>query len=196
MHYINKDKEWLLSHLKNQELVEKIKKISLIISDIDGCLTDGKVYYSAQDGIQKNFSIQDGFLMAKCNKEHMPHIALLSGRSDKAAEKRAKVLGIPDDLYYQGIDKNKSSAVIEIQKKVSANKEQTLFFGDDILDLETKSCIGLLASPSNGMFYVHENADIVTPRSGGNGAFRLILDLILYVQNKHISQEILKKSLG
>ncbi len=105
------DKEWFVKSLANKDLVERLKKIELLISDIDGCLTDGKVYYSADDDIQKNFSIQDGYMMAKCNRPDMPHLALISGRSDKAATKRAKVLEIPDDLYYQGICHNKSENV-------------------------------------------------------------------------------------
>ena len=109
MLFINKDKEWLKACLQNQELVKKLKKIKLIISDIDGCLTDGKVYYSGDEEIQKCFSIQDGYLMAKCNKEGMPHLALISGRSDKAAKKRAKILGIPDELYYQGVDAKRAT---------------------------------------------------------------------------------------
>jgi 3-deoxy-D-manno-octulosonate 8-phosphate phosphatase (KDO 8-P phosphatase) len=194
--YLEQEKSWFKENLKNKELVEKLKKIELIISDIDGCLTDGKVYYSANDHIQKCFSIQDGFLMGKCNKKNMPHIALISGRSDKAAAKRAKILGIPDELYYQGVDKNKSGAVKEIQEKLSLTKEQTIFFGDDILDLETKPVVGLLASPKNSFFYIHENSDIVVPKCGGNGALRLLLDLILYVQNKHIVQDFIKKSIS
>ena len=195
MSLLEQEKNWFKQNLANTELVEKLKKIELIISDIDGCLTDGKVYYSANEHIQKCFSIQDGFLMSKCNKENMPHIALISGRSDQAAARRAKILGIPDELYYQGVDKNKSYAVKEIQEKLSVTKEQTLFFGDDILDLETKPVIELLASPKNSYFYIHEHSDIVVPQVGGNGAFRMLLDLILYVQNRHIVQDFIEKSL-
>jgi len=191
----SKEKEWFIASLANQKLVEKLKKIILIISDIDGSLTDGTVYYSDQDGIQKNFSIQDGFMMGKCNKKDMPHVALISGRSDKAAAKRAKILGIPDNLYYQGVDQNKSKSIEEIQNTLSVTREQTLLFGDDLLDLETKDSIALFASPTNGLFYIAANADIVVPRPGGHGAFRLLLDLILYLQNKHIAQSIIEETI-
>ena len=189
------DKAWFIKILENKDLVEKLKKITLIISDIDGSLTDGKGYYSTEDGIEKNFSIQDGFLMAKCNKENTPHLALISGRSDKAAEKRAHVLGIPNDLYFQGIDQNKSVTVIDIQQKLGVTKEETLFFGDDILDIETKDVVGIFASPANALFYVHDNSEIITPRVSGDGAFRMILDILFYVQEKHVSQNLISKSL-
>jgi len=193
---VNHDKEWFITCLKDEALVEKLKKISLIISDIDGCLTDGKAFYSDSKEIVKNFSIQDGYLMAKCNKDGLPALALISGRSDTAARKRAQVLGIPDHLYYEGVDKNKCVAVEEVQAKVGVKKEETLFFGDDLLDLATKPCVSLLVSPSNALFYIHSNSDIVVPRAGGNGALRLVLDLILYVQKKHIAQECLEKALS
>lgn len=191
----SQDKEWFIKSLDNKNLIEKLKKIELIISDIDGCLTDGKVYYSGDDDIEKNFSIQDGYMMAKCNAPDMPHLALISGRSDKAATKRATILRIPDDLYHQGICRNKSENVKLVQEKLSVTKEQTIFFGDDILDIETKELVGLFSSPANGMFYIHDNSDIVVPRVGGDGALRLLLDLILYVQERHPSQELLAKSL-
>lgn len=195
MHFVNHDKEWFVAALKDESLVEKIKKISLIISDIDGSLTDGKVFYSDSKEITKNFSIQDGFLMAKCNKPGMPHLALISGRADKAAYQRAKVLGIPDNLYYQGVDSNKSQAVTTLQVELGVSKEETLFFGDDLLDLETKECVGLFTSPSNGLFYIHAHSDIIVPRSSANGSFRLLLDLILYVQKRHIAEKYITEAL-
>jgi len=188
-------KEWFQSCLNNKNLVEKLRKINLIISDIDGCLTDGKVYYSADDEIQKNFSIQDGYLMAKCNKQDMPHLAFVTGRSDKAAEKRAAILGIPKELYFHGKCSAKSESVVAIQEKLNQKKESTLFFGDDLLDLDIREEVGIFASPINGLFYIKDNADIVVPKEGGNGAFRLLLDLVLYVQKKHIAQPVLEKSL-
>lgn len=190
------DKAWFSKILENKKLVEQLQKVELIISDIDGCLTDGKGYYSANDDIQKNFSIQDGYMMTKYNKPDMPHLALVTGRSDKAATKRANALGIPDNLYIKGVCKNKSESVLAIQEKLSVSKEATLFFGDDLLDITIRPLVQLFASPANALFYVHDNSDIVTPRVGGDGAFRLILDLVLYVQKKHIAQELLEKSLN
>jgi len=193
--YSNNDKKWFVENLKNKELVEKLKKISLVISDIDGCLTDGKAYYSSDTEIQKCFSIQDGYAMTKLNKTGMPYLGLISGRSDAAATKRAKKLGIPDDLYFQGVNRNKSETVRKIQEKLKITKENTLFFGDDFLDLETRDSVSIFASPSNGLFYVHSNSEIITPRAGGDGAFRLILDLLLYVQEKHFAQDFIENSI-
>ena len=192
----NSDKKWFLSQLSNKSLLNKLSKIKLIITDVDGCLTNGKGYYSDHKEIQKNFSIQDGYLITKCNKPGMPHIAWVTGRSDAAATNRAKTLSIPDELYYQGVNKDKSTIVREILQKLSVTKEETLFFGDDVLDLQVRDEVEILAAPSSALFYVKDHADIVSPRIGGDGAFRLILDLTLYVQKLHIAQDFIERSLN
>jgi YrbI family 3-deoxy-D-manno-octulosonate 8-phosphate phosphatase len=188
-------RDWFRSILENKSLAEKLKKIKLIITDVDGCLTNGTAAYSDNHEIQKSFCIQDGFMIAKCNKPNMPHIAFVTGRSDAAATRRAKVLGIPDNLYYKGVSKNKAATVEKIQTQLKITKEETLFFGDDILDLQAKDAVGIFASPSNSLFYVKSESDIISPREGGNGALRAILDLILYLQEKHLAQDSIRKAL-
>lgn len=195
MDFINRDKEWFLSCLHNTTLIKQLKKISLIITDVDGCLTNGTAQYSGDDEIAKSFSIQDGFMMTKCNKPGMPHLAFITGRTDAAATKRAKKLGVPDELYYQGVCTDKSHAVAELQTKRGVTKEETLFFGDDVLDLQVQSNVGLFASPTNALFYVQSYSNIIVPRRGGNGALRLLLDLLLYVQQKHLAQAFIEKAL-
>jgi 3-deoxy-D-manno-octulosonate 8-phosphate phosphatase (KDO 8-P phosphatase) len=134
-------------------------------------------------------------MIAKCNKPNMPHIAFVTGRSDAAATRRAKVLRVPDKLYYKGIDKNKAATVQKIQTDLKVSQEETLFFGDDILDLQAKNAAGIFACPANGLFYIKAAADIISPKPGGNGALRAILDLVLYIQEKHLAQEAIKKAL-
>ena len=193
---INKDKEWFVACLKNKPLVESLKKIKLVISDIDGCLTDGKVFYHGNDHeIQKGFSIQDGYMINQCCKKNLLKIAFVTGRVDQAARRRAEVLGIPKNLYHEGIDENKCAVVEKVINDLGITKEETIFFGDDFIDLQTKNSIAMLISPTNAMFYVHSNSEIIVPRHGGNGAIRLLLDLILYIQNKHFAQEFITKAI-
>jgi len=193
---INKDKEWFVACLKNEPLVESLKKIKLVISDIDGCLTDGKVFYDGESHeIQKSFSVQDGYIINQCCKKNLLKIALVTGRKDQAAKKRAEVLSVPKDLYHEGIDSNKSDIVEKTIGNLGITKEESIFFGDDFLDLQTINSVSMLVSPTNAMFYVHSNSEIVVPRHGGNGALRLLLDLILYIQNKHFAQEFIEESI-
>ena len=192
---MNNEKQWFKECLQNTKLIESLKKIKLIITDVDGCLTDGSVSYSSYTEITKSFSVQDGFVMSKCNKPNMPHLAIITGRTDIAMTKRAQKLGIPQELYHQGEDQDKSHAVTAIQKHLHVTSEETLYFGDDYLDLAVNHTANIFSCPMNALFYVQRKAEITVPRRGGDGAFRLLLDLLLYVQNKHFAKQFIKDAL-
>ncbi|MBD3231671.1 hypothetical protein GF322_03335 [Candidatus Dependentiae bacterium] len=189
------DKNWFLQCLKNNDLIKKIKNIKLIICDIDGALTDAQIYLSP-DFLCKAFSVQDGFIIDRSLKKNILDFAFLSGRNDEVTKIRAKQLGIPEDMCYIGFCVSKIEKVKEIQKKKKLSSIETLHFGDDFLDFEVKSNINLFVCPSNTPFYLQEKADLIVPRSGGNSPLRLLLDLILYVQEKHpFGQNMIAESL-
>lgn len=198
------DKQWFLGILKKEALVNKIKNIKIIITDIDGSLTNGNLMladsqYSKDtlysSFIGKSFSTQDGFIIDKIIKHNLLLIAFLTGRTDEATKIRAKMLGIPKDLCFTGISQKKIDKVISIQKNKDISKEETLYFGDDFLDYETTNATAIMASPQNAPFYLQDKADIIIPRDGGNNSFRLLLDLVLYIQNKHFAQSFITNSL-
>ena len=197
------DKTWFKECLNNKELISKIEKIKLVITDIDGCLTDGNVLLSEGSNIctmfykylAKAFSTQDGFATNKIVKNNLIQIAFLSGRKDKVTIERAKVLGLPKDMCFTGVCGEKINIVKKIQENKNVSIEETLYFGDDFLDFETKPRIGLFACPQNAPFYFQDAADITVPKIGGQHAFRLLLDLVLYVQKKHFAQEFIENSL-
>ncbi|MCK4650850.1 hypothetical protein KAT08_01620 [Candidatus Babeliales bacterium] len=203
MYQAQKQKEWFKDCLNNKDLVEKIKKIKLIISDVDGALTNGLLYITETTNDQENykelrtkgFSTQDGFATGQITKNKLLLVALLSGRPDQTTKIRAKMLGIPEDLCYIGICKNKPEKVKIMQEKNNISAQETIHFGDDFLDIEIKPHVGLLACPLNTPFYFHNQADILIPLTGENNAFRLLLDLILYIQNKHFAQKIIEDAL-
>ena len=189
------EKNWFKNCLENKDLLEKIKKIKLIITDVDGALTDGQVLIQ-QDYISKSFSVQDGFIIDRTLKNNLLNIAFLSGRKDEVTKKRAHMLGVPDDMCFIGFCGSKVEKLNEILKTKNLTKEQTLYFGDDFLDIELKPHVSLLACPTNTPFYFQQEADILVPRDGGNHTFRLLLDLILYVQKKHpFAQKFIEKAL-
>lgn len=198
------DKKWFSEILKNQTLVNKIKNIKIIITDIDGCLTNGSLtladsrYPKDTDysrHIAKSFCVQDGFGIDKAIKNNLLSVAFLTGRTDEATKIRAKMIGIPEDLCFTGVSQKKIEKVISIQTNKNISKEETLYFGDDFLDYETTNATGIMASPQNSPFYFQDKADILVPRNGGNGSFRLLLDLVLYIQNKHFAQSFITNSL-
>ena len=198
------DKHWFLEILENQTLVNKIKNIKIIITDIDGCLTDGSLmladsrYPKDNDysrHIAKSFCVQDGFGVDRTIKNNLLTVAFLTGRTDEATKIRAKMLGIPKDLCFTGVSQQKIEKVISIQTNKKISKEETLYFGDDFLDYETINATGIMVSPQNSPFYFQDKADMIVPRNGGNGAFRLLLDLVLYIQKKHFAQSFIENSL-
>ena len=204
MDQCQKDKNWFAQCLSNKDLVKQLKNIKLVLTDIDGCLTNASIAIAEEidangnnstDNIGKSFSSQDGFITSKITKNNLLSIAFLTGRVDKATQLRAKMVSIPDDMCYIGICNGKKDAVLDVLKKTNINKEEALFFGDDFLDFEIKSYVGFFACPQNTPFYFQECADLIMPKEGGNHAFRLLLDLILYIQGKHFAQDFIKQSL-
>ncbi len=196
INYVEKDKIWFLECLKNNNLVEKIKKIKLIITDIDGCLTDGQILlHENENEKSKAFSVRDGFATAHALK-HIS-IAFLSGRKDIATQTRAQMLGIQDGMCFMGGDAgiDKSKKLILLQEKNGTSKEETLMFGDDFLDISTKQHVGLLVCPQDTPFYFHNIADLIIPKIGGQHTFRLLLDLVLYVKKIHFAQDYISQSL-
>ncbi len=204
MNNANTDKKWFLETLNNKNLVEKLKNIKIIITDIDGCLTNSNLMIAdtryPNDGdyskfIGKSFCVQDGFAITHCTKNNILPIAFLTGRTDEATKIRAKMLKISEELCFTGIDQKKIEKIQAIQELKNIKKEETLYFGDDFLDFEALDAIGTMACPDNSLFYFQDKADLIVPRNGGNGAFRLLLDLVLYLQNKHFAQDFIKKAL-
>ncbi len=161
-------------------LLPKLKKIKLLVSDVDGVLTDGGAYYS-DEGIElKKFSIRDGMgivLMQKAGYK----VAIVTTEKTKIVERRAERLKVTD--LYQGVI-NKVVAVEELLKKYSLTWEETAFIGDDINDLPVLKKAGFAAAPANATAINKKFADYVTVAEGGHGAVREVCDLFLSLRWK------------
>jgi YrbI family 3-deoxy-D-manno-octulosonate 8-phosphate phosphatase len=190
---MNSDVVWFNSVLKDEVLCAKLISIKLVVLDIDGCLTDAQIYLPQHSEEIKGFSVQDGLGITMANKNNLS-IAFLSGRSSETIHKRAQSLGIPDALCVLGTDE-KIPATQAMQARLGVSAHETLFMGDDVLDLKTRDVVGLFVCPANGIFYVKDQADLVIAKPGGQGAVRLFLDLLFYVQGKHPYQKLIDQSL-
>lgn len=190
------DIAWFSACLHNQELVATLKNISLIISDVDGTLTGGHIYIDDEKEGGRLFSIVDGYIVKNVQQAGLA-LALMSGKGNSSTIVRGKKLGIPEELCIVGMLK-KPAAVQELQQKLSIRPEQTLFIGDDVLDAEVKLANKktVFACPANAPFYIQKTADIIIPRNGDNHAFRLLMDLVLFIQNKHIAQDLITHALA
>ena len=159
---------------------KKAKKIRLLILDVDGVLTDGKLIYSGEGGEAKSFNVKDG-LGIKLLIEGGIKVVIISGRKSKAVEYRAKDLGI--HKVYQGI-KDKVAAFDEILKKNKIKPEEVGFIGDDLPDIPLLCRVGFAIGVSDGVAEVKKVVDYVTTHPGGKGAVREVCELILKSQKK------------
>ncbi|MBS1988222.1 hypothetical protein JST56_04475 [Candidatus Dependentiae bacterium] len=183
---------WFNQALSNQKLVAQLKKLKFIVCDVDGSLTNANVYFSLEGEDGREFSVQDGFAMEKSVKGGLL-IALMSGKSNKTTMLRGVPLGIPEELCIVGV-KHKPSIIKELAQRYNVELEQMAIFGDDFLDAQVKLELSdmMFIAPANAPFYLSAQADLTLPLAGGQSAFRLFLDLLLFVQGKHFAQELIQ----
>ena len=168
------------------ELLEKAKKIKIVLLDVDGTLTDGRVIYSAaNDGSGamvegKEFNVQDGCIIRWAQREGM-EIAFVTGRESRAVELRAQDLGIA--FCEQGV-KDKRAFFEKYLEESGMDPETVAFMGDDLIDLPVMLRVGLAACPSDAVEEVKSRSHFVSRFPGGAGAVREFLELLLKTQGR------------
>lgn len=159
----------------NTALKKKLKKIKILVTDVDGVLTDGGAYYS-DEGIElKKFSIRDGMGIVLLQKAGY-HVAIVTTEKTKIVERRAERLKVSD--IRQGVV-DKVKAVEELLAKYSLTWQQVAFIGDDINDIPALKKAGFAAVPNNATMINKKFADYITKAEGGHGAVRETCDLLL-----------------
>lgn len=154
--------------------------IKLIILDVDGTLTDGKIYYNDQGEEIKAFNVKDGMGIGQAIKNGI-NIAIITGRNSKIVERRAKELGIK--YIYQGI-KNKIECLDEILEELKIKEENVMYIGDDINDIEILNSVKYRACPYDAVEEVKSVCEIISKYKGGEGAVRDIIEVVLKKQGK------------
>ncbi len=164
----------------SQALKVKIKKIKLIILDVDGILTPGKIVIDSKGEEIKYFNVQDGFGLVLFRKAGFK-TAILSARSSKAVSARARDLKIDkvcQDAYPKG------DVYRKILKHFNLKNENVCFMGDDLPDLAVLKQVGFAVTVPNGSECLTKHVDYLTKNKGGHGAVREVVELILKTQNK------------
>lgn len=155
--------------------IKKLKNIKLLILDVDGVLTDGKLCYS-DDGIEtKCFYVRDGLglkLLLKNNIE----IAVISGRKSKATKNRMNDLGIKH--VYLNID-DKIKSFNQLKKNLGLKNENIAYIGDDLPDIPVMKKVGFSIAVADATSEVLKLADLTLKTKGGEGAVREACELIL-----------------
>lgn len=161
-----------------QDAFERAKKIRLLAFDVDGVLTDGRIYISDKGEECKAYNIRDGLGM-KLLQECGIKLALISGRTSRSVEARAQDIGIA--LLYQGVD-DKVAVLEALMQELDLRAEQCGFMGDDLVDLPAMRRAGFSLSVADAPAFVRERAHYVTRSTGGHGAVREACEFIMQAQ--------------
>ena len=171
-----------MSRNDGRELQEKARQIRLLLTDCDGVLTDGSVYYSERGEEMKRFSIRDGMGAERLRELARVEVGIVTGESSSPLQRRAEKLGITE-LYLGARDK---VAVLDgILKRHSLSREQIAYIGDDTNDVEVMKCVGLSACPADATRFAKEIADYVCESKGGHGAFRDLAEFIIAAKKSY-----------
>ena len=153
----------------------KFRGIKMIISDVDGVLTDGGMYYSEKGEIMKKFNTKDGMAVEIANKNKIK-IILMTKEDSKIVKRRADKIKTAG--CYIGI-KQKELEVEKILKKFNIKLKEIVYIGDDINDKKIMEKIGFSICPRDSILEIKKIADYTTNAKGGEGVLREIVELIL-----------------
>jgi YrbI family 3-deoxy-D-manno-octulosonate 8-phosphate phosphatase len=162
------------------DLNMKLQKIKLLVLDVDGVLTDGKIVFGSGNLEIKSFHVRDGHGIKIAIRTGL-EIALVTGRSSEVVSRRALELGI--ERVYQGM-KDKKPALAQLVEDLGITNDQVAVMGDDVVDIPLMRRAGFSFTVPEAPDAVRVEADYVTKAAGGNGAAREIIDMILKAQGK------------
>ena len=148
-------------------------KIKLLVMDVDGTLTDGKIYMGENGEVMKAFNIKDGYAIAHMLPEMGIIPVIITGRESKIVENRAKELGITE--LYQGVG-NKLAQLKKVAEKYYATPEEIAYIGDDLNDLECIDYCGFSACPADAVDDVKGKCDYICKTVAGEGAVRELIE--------------------
>ncbi len=162
------------------EVLERAGRIRYVFMDVDGVLTDGKLYFDAAGQEWKTFHTHDGHGIRMGQRAGLS-FGLISGRESPVVERRARELEI-GEVHQKIFDKRRR--LNEILARLGLAAEQVCYIGDDLIDLPVMRHVGLAVAPADALPEVAGAAHWVTQREGGRGAVRETIDLLLRAQGQ------------
>ncbi len=159
---------------------ERAKKVKMLILDIDGVMTDGRIIYDTRGNELKCFNVLDGMGLVLLGQAKIK-VALITAKGSKAVLRRARDIGAVE-VKQNAIDK--LTAFRQILKKHGLSAKDICFMGDDLLDLPVMKRAGLSVAVPGACAEVKRAARYVTKKEGGKGAVREVIEVILRAQNK------------
>jgi 3-deoxy-D-manno-octulosonate 8-phosphate phosphatase (KDO 8-P phosphatase) len=164
----------------SKEVRESAARVKLLVLDVDGVLTDGRIVMDHKGREIKAFNVRDGHGL-RLLREAGIEVAILTGRNSPVVQKRAEDLGI--FWVRQGVH-DKVGAYQEIARELGITDEETCFIGDDVVDIPLLKRVGIPIVVGDGAPEAKRFARYVTQSSGGKGAVREVCDLLLQAQGK------------
>jgi 3-deoxy-D-manno-octulosonate 8-phosphate phosphatase (KDO 8-P phosphatase) len=168
----------LRSRLQGRLLRPRLRRIRLLVCDVDGVLTDGGLHYDEDGRVVKRFNVRDGLAVRMLQRAGIA-VALLSGGRSGAIEQRARHLGIEHCRTGVG---DKQAGLEQLRQELGMTREATAFLGDDLNDLAVRPACGLLIAPTDAADGLRQQADWVLRRRGGGGALRELTEAVLASQ--------------
>lgn len=179
------------SHLDDYptDIRERAARVRLLCLDVDGTLTDGRLFFDSENRELKAFHVHDGQGLVLLRKVGL-HVAFVTARASAVAEARARELGLEAHVGVQ----DKLECVDAIAARLGIGRDAIAFMGDDLPDLRVMPHVGLSIAPANAHAWVRERVHWRTRSRGGHGAVREVCDLLLGTQG-HV-QRLLEEVLG
>ncbi len=154
---------------------KKLKKIKLLILDVDGVLTDGYLIYDYRGNQLKRFCVRDGLGIRYLQRAGI-NICIVSGGEENVIKNRAKDLNIKH--IFCGV-RNKKEKVEILTKEFDLKKENILYVGDDLNDLTVRKSVGILIAPNDASKKIKKYCDAILKNNGGSGAVRELAERLL-----------------
>jgi len=158
-----------------KELYKKFKKIKLVLTDVDGVLTDGGMYYTTQGDIMKKFHTRDGMGVTLLRKYNIPTILITKEKTKMVKQWAAKM---KVEKLYDGIIK-KNMILDKVCKTFNLKSDEIAYIGDDVNDVPLLKVVCLAVTPNDGTKEAKSVSHYICKLKGGEGAFREFADLII-----------------
>lgn len=176
-------------HRLPDDLIARAARVRLLGLDVDGTLTDGRLYFDSDGRELKAFHVLDGQGLVLLRKVGV-HVAFVTARASVVAEQRARELGLE---AHTGVH-DKLACIDAVAARLGIDRQAVAFMGDDLPDLRVMPHVGLSIAPANAHPWVRERADWVTGARGGHGAAREVCDVLLQAQGH--AQRLLDELMG
>ncbi len=166
--------------MNDKKLIEIAQAIKLLILDVDGVLTDGRIILDNDGNELKAFHVRDGHGIKMLQRVEV-HVAIITGRYSKVVERRAHELGITE-IYQRCL--MKSAAYEHLIEKLNVSDDEIAYIGDDVVDISIMKRVALPVAVADATDEAKAAAIIITNMQGGRGAVREICDLIIKAKGK------------